>query len=175
VTIDTATSELDRYRLPRSVVPSHYDLVLEPDLDAATFAGTVEVDVEMVEPVDEIVLNALDIEITTARLVGPNGTTLSGSVDYDTDTERAMLNDKLAGFYRSTFTDDDGVEQHHRHHPVRGDRRPPGVPVLGRARLQGRLRGHARGPRGPAAVSNAAEVSDAPPATAAAACASPTP
>jgi puromycin-sensitive aminopeptidase len=132
VTIDTATSELDRYRLPRSVVPSHYDLVLEPDLDAATFAGTVEVDVEMVEPVDEIVLNALDIEITTARLVGPNGTTLSGSVDYDTDTERAMisldeaaapgpwrlemaftgeLNDKLVGFYKSTFTDDDGAKR----------------------------------------------------------------
>ena len=31
-----------------------------------------------------------------------------------------------------------------RHHPDRGDRRPPGVPVLGRARLQGRLRGHPR-------------------------------
>ena len=28
----------------------------------------------------------------------------------------------------------------HRHHPVRGHRRPPGLPVLGRARLQGRLR-----------------------------------
>ena len=26
----------------------------------------------------------------------------------------------------------------HRHHPVRGHRRPPGLPVLGRARLQGR-------------------------------------
>jgi puromycin-sensitive aminopeptidase len=129
VTIDTATSELDRYRLPRSVVPSHYDLVLEPDLDAATFTGTAEVDVEVVEPVDEIVLNALDVEITSARLVGPNGTALVGTVSYDADTERAMialdeaaapgswrldltftgeLNDKLVGFYKSTFTDDDG-------------------------------------------------------------------
>jgi puromycin-sensitive aminopeptidase len=130
VTIDTATSELDRYRLPRAVVPSHYDLVLEPDLDTAAFSGTVEVDVEVVEPVDEIVLNALDLDISSARLVGPNGTTLTGTVAYDADTERAMidldeaaapgpwrlemaftgeLNDKLVGFYKSTFTDDAGT------------------------------------------------------------------
>ena len=38
------------------------------------------------------------------------------------------------GFYRSTFTDDDGRRARHRHHPVRGHRRPPGLPVLGRAR-----------------------------------------
>ncbi len=130
MTIDTATSELDRYRLPRSVVPSHYDLVLEPDLDAATFAGTAGIDVEVVEPVDSVVLNALDLEISSARLVGPNGTTLTGTVSYDPDTERATidldeaaapgawrlelaftgeLNDKLVGFYRSTFTDDEGT------------------------------------------------------------------
>jgi puromycin-sensitive aminopeptidase len=130
VTIDTDTSELDRYRLPRSVVPSHYDLVLEPDLDSATFSGTVGVDVEVVEPVDSIVLNALDLEISSAELVGPNGTTLTGTVSYDPDTERATidleeaaapgpwrlemaftgeLNDKLVGFYRSTFTDDEGT------------------------------------------------------------------
>ena len=32
-----------------------------------------------------------------------------------------------------------------RHHPVRGHRRPAGLPVLGRARLQGGLRRHPRG------------------------------
>ena len=57
---------------------------------------------------------------------------------------RGLLNDKLRGFYRSTFTDDDGVERVHRHHPVRGHRRPAGLPVLGRARLQGPVRHHAR-------------------------------
>lgn len=124
--------ETSRYRLPRTVVPSHYELVLEPDLDAATFAGTVAIDVEVVEPVDEIVLNALDLEIDAAVLVGPNGTRLAGSVTYDADTERALidiedaaapgawrielsfrgeLNDKLVGFYRSTYTDDDGEKR----------------------------------------------------------------
>ena len=27
------------HRLPRTVLPRHYQLVLEPDLEAATFAG----------------------------------------------------------------------------------------------------------------------------------------
>ena len=44
----------DRYRLPRTVVPSRYDLVLEPDLDAWTFAGSVAVAIEVHERVDEV-------------------------------------------------------------------------------------------------------------------------
>ncbi len=56
----------DRYRLPRTVVPSRYDLVLEPDLEAATFSGSAEVQVDVHERVDEIVVNALDLEIDGA-------------------------------------------------------------------------------------------------------------
>ena len=56
-----------RYRLPRSVVPHRYDLVLEPDLEAVTFAGSETVTLEVVEPVDEIVLNAAELD------VGPGG------------------------------------------------------------------------------------------------------
>ena len=56
----------DRYRLPRAVVPARYDLVLEPDLEAATFVGSVEVAVEVHERVDEIVVNALELAIDEA-------------------------------------------------------------------------------------------------------------
>ena len=35
----------DPYRLPASVVPSRYDLTLEPDLDEATFSGFESVDI----------------------------------------------------------------------------------------------------------------------------------
>ena len=52
---------MDRYRLPRTVVPSRYDLRLEPDLAAATFAGRVEIAVTVQEPVEEIVLNAAEL------------------------------------------------------------------------------------------------------------------
>ena len=116
------------YRLPRTVVPRRYELRLEPDLEAFTFAGTVGVDIEVLEPVGEIVLNAAELEINAGDL---DGAALVG-VDYDDEHERAVLrlgepvspgtarlnlsftgtlNDQLRGFYRSTFTDDDGDER----------------------------------------------------------------
>ena len=55
-----------------------------------------------------------------------------------------ILNDKLRGFYRSTYTRRRRHRAGHRHHADAGDRLPAGVPVLGRARLQGRVRDHAR-------------------------------
>ena len=54
--------ERDPNRLPTTVVPSHYDLHLAPDLDAASFTGTAAIDIEVTEPVDEIVLHALDLD-----------------------------------------------------------------------------------------------------------------
>ena len=58
------------YRLPRTVLPSHYRLTLEPDLDAATFAGDESVTVTVAEPTDEVVLNAADIEVDSAGTAG---------------------------------------------------------------------------------------------------------
>ena len=123
---------MDPYRLPRTVVPSHYDLTLVPDLGAATFTGTVAVTVDVADEVDEVVLNALELTIAEAWLENPEGIRRNATVTLDEESERAtlhleepaaagpwvvhlafagVLNDKLTGFYRSTFTDDDGVEQ----------------------------------------------------------------
>ena len=51
-----------------------------------------------------------------------------------------ILNDKLRGFYRSTFVDDERRRARDRHDADAGDRLPAGVPVLGRAGVQGRVR-----------------------------------
>jgi puromycin-sensitive aminopeptidase len=120
----------DRYRLPRSVVPSRYDLVLEPDLEAVTFSGSTEVQVDVHERVEEVVVNALDLEIAGAELRGDHGTIGVTDVAFDEELQRATLslaapvdpgpwtlamefrgelNDQLVGFYRSTYTDDDGT------------------------------------------------------------------
>ena len=123
----------ERYRLPRTVVPSRYDLTLEPDLDAGTFDGTVEIALEVDEPVTDIVLNANELRLDEATLTAADGRTVEVSkIRTDDDAERATvdlaeaaepgawtlkisfrgeLNPRLTGFYRSTYTDEDGKTQ----------------------------------------------------------------
>jgi puromycin-sensitive aminopeptidase len=124
----------DRYRLPTTVRPSRYELTLEPDLAQASFRGHETVTIEVVEAVTDVVLNADELEIDDAWLeaVGDDGPQRrSATISYEPELERArltldapaepgswvlharfrgVLNDKLTGFYRSTFTDPDGDE-----------------------------------------------------------------
>jgi puromycin-sensitive aminopeptidase len=121
----------ETYRLPRAVLPRRYDLTITPDLGAATFAGEERVDVQVVEASDAIVLNAAELEIDRAEVQLADGSVLAARVSLDEKEERAtlaldreipmgeavvvrafrgVLNDKLHGFYRSTFRDADGVD-----------------------------------------------------------------
>ncbi len=120
----------DAHRLPYTVEPTCYDLTLRPDLDAATFTGEESVRVIVHEPTAEIVLNAADLEIHHAGVMGHDGARHSGRVTLDQAEERAViafeepvpagdhtlqlsfsgvLNDQLQGFYLSQFTDGQGV------------------------------------------------------------------
>jgi len=129
----TDTSGADPYRLPRRVVPSRYDLVLEPDLAAFTFRGTCAATIAVSEPTDTIALNAIELDVTKAWAVSDGGAVVEADqIELDHETERltlhfgsaiitgtwslhteftGILNDQLHGFYRSTFTDTDGIEQ----------------------------------------------------------------
>ena len=119
------------YRLPRDVVPQRYELILTPDLDAACFTGESRIELQVLEPVGQIVLNAIELDIHHAELTNAAGATLAASIALDEAEERAtltlesraepgpwklhltftgQLNDKLHGFYRSTFKDADGRE-----------------------------------------------------------------
>ena len=126
--------ERDRYRLPRTVEPSRYDLTIEPDLSAGTFVGSVDVAMTINEQISEIVLNALDLSIEIGVLTARDGRSIGvGAVSFDTELERATLtlaeavdpgectlhlefrgelNDMLHGFYRSTYADDETGETH---------------------------------------------------------------
>ena len=105
---------------------------LEPDLESFTFSGVETISIDLSEAVSQIVLNAVDIEIVAARIEGSGQKADITDITYDTEHERAtltlpgtlasdkyelalefngVLNDKLVGFYRSTFTDIDGNEQ----------------------------------------------------------------
>ncbi len=120
------------YRLPRSARPRHYQLELTPDLVASRFEGEEVVTFDISEPIEVLVCNAAELEIHAARLQTPDGATLDGRVEIDEAAQRVtmgfgstlppgsdyrlhlrftgILNDQLHGFYRSTFTDDQGVE-----------------------------------------------------------------
>jgi puromycin-sensitive aminopeptidase len=121
------------YRLPRTAIPERYDLELEPDLPAATFAGRARVELTVVERTSEIVLNAAELEVTSAELLLPDGATRTPTIRIEEEEQRlilsfsdpldpgagyrlalsftGLLNDKLRGFYRSTFTGLDGTEE----------------------------------------------------------------
>lgn len=121
----------DPYRLPRTATPSRYDVELEPDLDAASFRGTVAIALDVHEATTELVGNAIELDLDEAWVELPDGRRLAAPTTLDEATERftatlaepvgpgpvtlhvafrGTLNDKLRGFYRSTYRDADGLE-----------------------------------------------------------------
>jgi puromycin-sensitive aminopeptidase len=108
--------------------------VLEPEIASATFRGSATIDVEILEKTDEIVCNAIDLDIDSALVITGDGAAAVEHVPdirLDETTERlhltlpsdlpagparvvtsfrGELNDRLRGFYRSTYEDDEGNE-----------------------------------------------------------------
>jgi puromycin-sensitive aminopeptidase len=130
-------SARDSHRLPSTVLPTRYDLRLEPDLAQATFTGEVRIAVTVREPTAEILLNAAELQIREATIQQaqsgrqPDGP-MRAAIELEAATERARLqfpasltpgawelrlvfsghlNDKLRGFYRSTYKDAGGTSR----------------------------------------------------------------
>ncbi len=114
----------DPFRLPTTVVPERYEIRLEPDLEHFTFTGEETMAVTIREPVTEIVLNAAELQIQQVSIQDGRGITLKGEATLDEASERVrltfpetlspgpwrlsltftgILNDRLHGFYRSTY------------------------------------------------------------------------
>ena len=173
---------MDPYRLPRTVVPSRYDLRLEPDLTTLTFRGVETVAITISEPVREIYFNAIELAIDEAVVVDARGREQRATATLDETTERCRLDvaEPLAIGAGSPAADlprdaqrqaprllplglqgPERRDAHDGRHPVRGHRRPPCIPLLGRAGVQGRLRRHARHrPRAHRGVQHAHRVRD---------------
>lgn len=117
-------SYLISHRLPRSSKPVNYKLYLEPDLEKFTFAGSAQIDINIVERTNLIVLNSKNLSIRTIFLDSQkvNGYELIEQdeilviklgfflepgnshiliIAYD-----GILNNHMEGFYRSQYTVD---------------------------------------------------------------------
>ncbi|QEL59899.1 hypothetical protein CJJ09_001986 [Candidozyma auris] len=112
--------------LPTNVKPLRYDLTLEPLFDTFTFKGDLTIDLQVNDKSDTVTLNSLEIEVQSADVNGE--AVKSTSFDEDKQTVSfalasplepgasaklhivftGILNDKMAGFYRSSYTDDKG-------------------------------------------------------------------
>ncbi len=128
----SATAQGSTYRLPRTVTPSRYEIELRLDPAAPTFDGTVDVDVTVHEPVDEIELNAKDVVVHGGAVGTDTGVAVTiEDVAVDDDAGRVTLalpavlaagayrlhldftgrlSDLMEGMYRSRYTDDAGVD-----------------------------------------------------------------
>ncbi len=127
---EITADRIDPYRLPRHAIPTRYDLRLEPDLDQARFHGQETVTVTVTEPTTTIVMNAAELTVTHAYLEDTHAHRFDASISADDTLERCrltfsqtitpgewrlfitfhgILNDKLRGFYRSTYTDESGI------------------------------------------------------------------
>ncbi len=110
--------------------PLHYNLRLEPDLATFEFKGRVEIQLETTAPTAEIVLNSLELAVWECAIkekekwcpctfcLQPEKETLqiiprspvAGIVDLRIKYT-GLINDKMAGFYRSAYS----VDGHTRH------------------------------------------------------------
>lgn len=121
-----------RVVLPSSVVPSHYDLVLTPDLDALTFHCEESITVTVSEATTVVTMHCKEINVTQASFVYTSAAvpapsvvqiayhlkdnTVSLTFDAELPLGEAnitlsfdgILNGDMAGFYKSGYTDADG-------------------------------------------------------------------
>src|SRR6266446_20421 len=75
-------------QLPKTVAPVHYTLDLQPNLEALTVTGSAVVDIEVREPTDRLVLNAVDMTFSAALL---DGVAPARSITVDKDAETVTL------------------------------------------------------------------------------------
>lgn len=120
------------YRLPQSVWPTRYFIHLTPNLETATFDGEVTVELDVRTATSTISFNSIELELGAVTVTAANGSVETQNAVLNEEFETAtvslahelpvgpatlslsfkgILNDKLHGFYRSTYVDQDGVTQ----------------------------------------------------------------
>lgn len=111
-------------RLPRHILPERYTLTLRPDLESFTFQGEEIIQVVVAKADKQVTLHARDLEVVTAEFVHAKHGVWTSKISYNQKAEtvtltfpkalpkgkgklklvfRGILNDKLRGYYKSTY------------------------------------------------------------------------
>ncbi|KAF9432108.1 hypothetical protein BGZ76_011251 [Entomortierella beljakovae] len=119
----------NRVVLPTNVTPSHYTLTITPDLKEYTFRGYVEIDINVNEATTTIQINTKELTLKWGRVdiegktheatdIAFNESRETTTLTFETELQKGpavlsiyydgILNDKMAGFYRSSYKDTDG-------------------------------------------------------------------
>ena len=123
---------LGAHRLPTNVKPTHYGIRLEPDLEKASFEGSIDIHLDVLQESTFILLNAVELDILTTHVIAGGKYVKVPKVQYNEaqqtlmvplpepiqagskiqlrQTFKGRLNDAktMAGFNRSTYTGYDG-------------------------------------------------------------------
>ncbi|KAF9559182.1 hypothetical protein EC968_006723 [Mortierella alpina] len=119
----------NRVVLPTNVTPSHYTLTITPDLKEYTFRGYVEINITIHEATKAIQINTKELTLKWGRVEIDGKELEAVSTTFDEHRETTtltfaeelrkgeavlniyydgILNDKMSGFYRSSYKDADG-------------------------------------------------------------------
>ncbi|KAG7476525.1 hypothetical protein MATL_G00083810 [Megalops atlanticus] len=117
-------------RLPKTVTPLHYDLLVHPNLTSLDFHGTVEIQLEVLQDTSAVILHSKGLRISKAALLESerihplrvlhlpafeqvallsDDIALTEGEQYAVRLEfSANLSDSFHGFYKSTYRSRDG-------------------------------------------------------------------
>ena len=119
----------NKFRLPKTIIPSYYSITIETDLDNEKFSGSEIISIEIKEKINTIKLNSIGLKIDKAEII--NDQLKSESITEDKEHETISINfnkdfepgeyklklnfhgnldNSLRGFYLSRYKDENGVD-----------------------------------------------------------------
>lgn len=58
----------DKMRLPKHIVPIHYDLFIHPNLTTLTFSGVTKIEITVIQQTSSVILHSVNLNITKTTI-----------------------------------------------------------------------------------------------------------